>query len=61
MMGLTVIFLGVPAHIGIEGNEMADKTAKEAKGNKYIDLQVSASKSEIESMIKQRLRERRQK
>ncbi len=28
MMGITVVFLWVPAHIGIQGNETADKEAK---------------------------------
>lgn len=43
MMGIAVIFLWVPAHIGIKGNKMADK---------YID--VAVSKTEIKSVIKQR-------
>ena len=59
MTALTVIFLWVPAHIGVRGNEMSDKVAKEAtKKNNHIDLAVSFSETEIETIIKQRLKER---
>uniref|UniRef100_A0A8C2HUK7 Uncharacterized protein n=1 Tax=Cyprinus carpio TaxID=7962 RepID=A0A8C2HUK7_CYPCA len=61
MMGLTVNFLWVPAHIGIQGNEMADKAAKEAIKNNGINLSVSISKNEIKSIIKERLKVRWQK
>ena len=61
MMGLTIVFLWIPPHIGIRGNEMANKVAKEATKNSCIDLVVSCSKTEIKSIIKQRLKERWQK
>ncbi len=43
MMGLTVIFLWVPAHIGIRGNKMADKVAMESTKISKIDLKINMS------------------
>jgi len=48
----------VPVHIGIQGNETADK---EAVKNNNINLIVNLSKSEIKSIIKKRLKKRWQK
>jgi ribonuclease HI len=61
MMDITVIFLRVPAHMGVKGNEMADKAAKEATTRKDIDVSVKISKMEIKSIIKQEMKERWQK
>lgn len=53
MMGLTVHFLWVPAHLGIIGNEMQNKIAKQAtrKRHHVIDITVSMSTTEIRGMI----------
>ncbi len=48
----------MPIHIGIQGNETADK--EEVKNND-INLIVNQNKSEIKSIIKKRLKERWQK
>ena len=56
-----VTFLWVPAHIGVNGNETADKVAKQATKNINTDLEVSFGRTEIKSIIKQRLKEKWQK
>ncbi|XP_037536736.1 uncharacterized protein LOC119413748 [Nematolebias whitei] len=61
MMGLTVTFLWIPAHIGIRGNEMADKAAKEATKHNSVEIEVKFSRAEIKSITKQRMREKWQK
>lgn len=58
MMGLTVLFLWVPVHIGVKGNEMSDKVAKEVTKSSNNDLIVSISRAEVKSIIKKRSKER---
>jgi len=43
MMGITVIFVWVPAHIGVKGNEKADNAAKAATRREYIDVEVTVT------------------
>lgn len=58
MMGLKVLFLWVPVHIGVKGNEMADKVAKEVTKSNHNDLIVSISRAEVKSIIKKRSKKR---
>ncbi|XP_013884271.1 uncharacterized protein LOC106532689 [Austrofundulus limnaeus] len=48
-MGLIVIFTWVPSHIGVIGNELADRYAKQASKNSYIEILIPFSKEEIKS------------
>lgn len=57
MMGLSIILVWIPAHIGIRGNELADKGAKEATKRNQTDMEVPFSKTEMKTMIKYKLRE----
>lgn len=47
-------FLWVPAHIGVEGNELADVWAKRAADKDIIDVDIKHSKAEVKSIIKTR-------
>nr|XP_055031454.1 uncharacterized protein LOC129420520 [Misgurnus anguillicaudatus]XP_055031455.1 uncharacterized protein LOC129420520 [Misgurnus anguillicaudatus]XP_055031456.1 uncharacterized protein LOC129420520 [Misgurnus anguillicaudatus] len=49
--GSQVKFMWVPAHVGIRGNERADKLAKMALLKENIEMQISLSKSEVKSIV----------
>lgn len=56
--GVMISFVWVPAHIGVAGNELADSCAKKAASNTNVEMEVDYSKSEIKSIIKQKIRGR---
>ncbi len=41
----------VPAHVGITGNEMADRLAKRALTKDNVEVQVNVSKAEVKCII----------
>ncbi len=51
-LGIEVQFCWVPAHIGIKGNEKADKIAKEALEKEQVEINTSMGKGEIKAKIK---------
>ena len=53
--GGQVTFFWVPAHVGLQGNERADKLAKRALKANRVEMQVSISKAEVKSVIKEKI------
>ncbi len=48
---LRVIFIWVPAHVGVKGNEAADRLAKQAVMDTSIEMTVSYNRYEIKAII----------
>lgn len=61
MMGLETVLVWVPAHIGVRGNERADKCTKKAREKGKIDMTVAFSKRQIKSIVKHKMKQRWQK
>lgn len=53
---IPVKFVWIPAHIGVDGNDLADKYAKGATKNMEIRMTVIYSKAEIKSIIKSEMK-----
>ena len=49
--GRVVSFLWVPAHVGIVGNEKADRAAKEASRREQVEFSVRLSRAEGKSIV----------
>jgi hypothetical protein len=53
--GESVGFMRVPAHVGIEGNELADGAAKRALRREDVDVKVRLGLTECRSIIKKNI------
>ena len=47
----SVTLVWIPSHLGIRGNEMADKAAQRAISNQMVNLEVKLELKEIYNMI----------
>lgn len=52
---IEVQFMWVPAHVGIKGNEEADKLAKQVVDEDRVEIELSHSLKEIKSVIKEEM------
>ena len=55
--GIRISFGWVPAHMGVKGNELADRYAKQAIQKQEVDINEQHSKSEVRSIIKKKVRD----
>ncbi len=54
-IGVSISFLWVPAHVGVEGNEEVDHLVKRSLKHPEIDIKVPLSKVEVKGIIKSAL------
>lgn len=60
MVGLTIIFLWIAAHVWVRGNETADTVEKKMTSYDIAKFSVPISKTEAKSIIKQKQKDRLQ-
>lgn len=54
-LGLTVGFVWVPAHVGVDGNEDADILAKQSLRSQTIEMNIPLSKAEGKAIVKKHM------
>lgn len=55
-LGLHVKLVWVPAHVGVQGNELADRYAKKALKHDTLTATTKMSKAETKTLIKQEIK-----
>ena len=53
---ITLDILWIPSHVGLKGNEMADRLAKAALSRQELDINIGLGKSELLNLIEKRQR-----
>ena len=55
--GIRISFGWVPVHMGVKGNDLADRYAKQAIQKQEVDVNEQHSKAEVRSIIKNKVRD----
>ena len=59
--GIRIYLAWIPSHIGLKGNERADKAAKRALNNDKVDLQITPEYESVFNIVKKKIMEKWQK
>jgi len=54
-MGITIKLTWVPSHVGVKGNEVVDRLAKQASKQEEVEIVITISKAEAKAQIRSKI------